>query len=125
MKVRYKEEIREAANVAYQQVVGQVIDLLVISAASPIPKDTGYLRSQTNITMNPSSTGWSLILSWPGVPYARHLIEHAGVWRFRHPADPAARGDFPVPALDMVYRLFLMAFTRELRRRGIQHEAPS
>jgi hypothetical protein len=84
---------------------------------------TGFLRMHTTIAIRPTLDGLSLLLSWPGVPYAQYLIDHAGDWNFRHPIDPVAVGDFPDPSLEIVWHLFFLALCLELDARGIHYTA--
>jgi hypothetical protein len=126
LKHPYSKEVAAAAKRAYNRVVGRAVALLITGAGSPIPKKTGYLRAQTTIKLRPTGAaaggGFSLVLWWPNVPYARYLIENAGVWQFAHPIDPSAVGDFPGPAMAMVWEMFSYALSEELTKVGIQHE---
>lgn len=114
----YSRIVREAVTAAYHKVQQEAYTWLVQSAFSPIPKDTGYLRSQTQMNLMLTAYGVELTLRWP-VHYAQYLIEHAGEWQFRHPSDPVAVGDFPEPAMEMVWRLFYIALLQELSARGV------
>jgi hypothetical protein len=117
----YAQLVKEAMYAAFQRVFDQAMQLLVYSAFSPIPMKTGFLRMHTTMAIRPTTEGLSLLISWPGVPYAEILIEHAGEWQFRHPMDPVAVGDFPEPSLEMVWHLFFLALCQELDARGIHY----
>lgn len=115
----YSRLVREAVTAAFHKVQQEAYKMLVLSAFSPIPKDTGYLRSQTQMNLILTSEGVELQLHWP-VEYAQYLIEHAGEWQFRHAEDPMAVGDFPEPAMQMVWQLFYVALLQELASRGVE-----
>jgi len=117
----YSKIVFQAIQAAFEKALQTVVDALIVSAYSPIPKETGYLRTQTTLRMTPSQEGVQLTLSWPNVPYARILIEHAGEWQFAHEQDPAAVGDFPEPSMRIIFEFVLGYMMQELDRLGIQY----
>lgn len=121
----YRKLIYEAIQAALNSVLDQIVTLLITSAYSPVPKDTGFLRSQLQVRITPSTSGVSLILAWPNVPYAQHLIAQAGQVNVRHAEpdgrfDPMAENPWMEPSMRMVFPLVLAAFQRELQTRGIE-----
>lgn len=116
----YSQLVREAINAALNQTLDLIVSYLITSYMSPVPKDTGFLRSQLNVDIRPSAEGVSLILSWPNVPYAAPLISKAGTVNVRHPEDPMAENPWMEPSMRMVFPLVLSAFQSALTARGIE-----
>ena len=127
----YRKLIREAIMAAISNTIAEIYQLLIASAYSPVPKDTGFLRAHLVVDMKPSAEGVSLILAWPDVPYAHHLIAKAGQVQVRHTEstpsprggvryDPMAENPWMEPSMRMVFPLVLAAFQRELELRGIE-----
>ena len=121
----YHKLIRDAIQAALNSVLDQIVTMLIISAYSPVPKDTGFLRSQLNVEIIPSMTGMVLQLSWPNVPYAAALISKAGQVNVRHAEpdgryDPMAENPWMEPSMRMVFPLVLNALQQELTARGIE-----
>ena len=122
----YRKLIYEAIQAALNSVLDQIVTLLITSAYSPVPKDTGFLRSQLNVRITPSERGLSLVLAWPNVPYAQHLIAQAGQVNVRHAEpdgryDPMAENPWMEPSMRMVFPLVLNALQQELTVRGIEY----
>ena len=116
----YREEIHAAIMAALNKTLDYIVQTLITSAYSPVPKDTGFLRSQLQVRINPSAEGVSLILSWENVPYAAHLIAKAGQVNVRHAEDPFAENPWMEPSMRLVFPLVLAALQAELSARGIE-----
>lgn len=126
LKHPYSKHVAQAAKIAFNRTIGRMLAMLILGDVSPIPKDTGYLRTQTTLKLRPTGPagtgGFSIVMWWPNVPYAQLLIANASVWQFAHEADPSAVGDFPGPAMRMIWPMFQDALSRELSAAGITHE---
>ena len=121
----YRKLIYEAIQTALNSVLDQIVTMLITSAFSPVPKDTGFLRSQLQVRVSPSGAGLSLVLAWPNVPYAAHLIARAGEVNVRHAEpdgryDPMAENPWMEPSMRLVFPLVLNAIQQELQARGIE-----
>ena len=125
----YRKIIREAIMAAIASTMEQIYQMLIVSAFSPVPKDTGFLRAHLRVDIKPSGEGISLILAWPDVPYAHHLIARAGEVTVRHTDsggrsgaryDPMAENPWMEPSMRMVFPLVLNAIQQELQARGIE-----
>ena len=123
LKHPYADLVQEACREAYNVAVEYAIQVLILGMSSPIPKLTGFLRSQTRFEYRPTAGGINLLLHWANVPYAQYLIQHADEWQFKHPIDPMAVGDFPEPAMELVWRTFFSALCVALEQRGIEYTA--
>jgi hypothetical protein len=117
----YREIIHEAIMAALQNTLDWIVQALMTSAYSPVPKDTGFLRSQLTVDIRPGGDGVSLVLGWKNVPYAQHLLAKAGTVNVRHEADPMAENPWMRPAMEMVWPVVFNAFQRELTSRGIEY----
>jgi hypothetical protein len=117
----YRKIIREAIVQALYGTIDWITNMLIYSAFSPVPKDTGFLRSALSVDIHPSGEGVSLILAWKGVPYAQHLIAQAGMVNVRHDKDPAAENPWMEPAMRMVWPVVFNALQQELTARGIEY----
>jgi hypothetical protein len=117
----YSKMVFLACQDALSMTIDRIADLLIASYASPVPKDTGFLRSQLQVRINPSRDGVSLILSWPNVPYAQHLVEKAGTVNVRHPSDPMAENPWMEPSMRLVFPEVLLAIQRVFDAWGIEY----
>ena len=120
LEMPYHEAVREAIMAALNKTLDMIVSMLITSYMSPVPKDTGFLRSQLNVEIIPSAVDVILQLSWPNVPYAEALISKAGTVNVRHAEDPMAENPWMEPAMRMVFPLVLSAFQSELSARGME-----
>jgi hypothetical protein len=116
----YSELVYEAIQAALNRTLDQIVQALITSAYSPVPKDTGFLRSQLQVRIHPGQGGVNLILSWENVPYAQHLLAKAGIVNVRHAEDPMAENPWMEPSMQMVFPYVLSALQQELTARGIE-----
>ena len=118
----YRKLIREAIIEALYATIDWITNMLIYSAFSPVPKDPGFLRSQLHVDIRPQPDGnVALLLAWPNVPYAQHLIAQAGSVNVRHAVDPAAENPWMEPAMRLVFPFVLEAFKQSLSMRGIEY----
>ena len=117
----YAKMVFLAAQDALSMVIDRIADLLIVSHASPVPKDTGFLRSQLNVRIAQRAGGLDLILSWPNVPYAQALIEKAGTVNVRHAIDPMAENPWMEPSMRLVFPEVLLAIQQVLDAFGIEY----
>lgn len=118
----YRRLVQDAIRAALERTLDYIYRTLIYSAYSPVPKDTGFLRSQLKVDIRGAAgeQDISLWLSWEGVPYAEFLVEKAGTVNVRHAKDPFAENPWMAPAMRLVFPLVLSALGSELTARGIE-----
>ena len=117
----YSKMVFLACQDALSMVIDRIAELLITSHASPVPKDTGFLRSQLQVRIRPVSGAVELHLAWPNVPYAQHLIEKAGTVNVRHAIDPLAENPWMEPSMRLVFPEVLLAIQRVFDAFGLEY----